>query len=566
MTDDRKKLGDRGEDAAAAYLERAGMTVVERNWRCPVGEIDIVALEESTIVLCEVKTRRTSKKGTPEDAVTPAKQRRYARLAAAYIQHAGVGDVSIRFDVISLLVVARGPRALASPSRRVRTGRTTVTTLLCTVRTATLVGVSAVPVEVEVDVGSGLPSFSIVGLADLAVLEARERVRSALRASGFELPNARIVVNLAPGPLRKHGTGFDLPIAIGILVATRQLSAGVADEVVAVGELSLDGRVRPIAGMLAHALSAHEAGRALLGPAMSTAAVTITGVRYLPLDRLAELRGGLPQPAHSDNAYRHDADRCYAGLRRCHRTGNRHPRSGHRCCRRPQRPSCRPTRFGQDHACAATPHHPAATLGSRAARDRSRFTRSPASTSRAALDGVRPFRAPHHSATVAGLVGGGSPPRAGEASLAHNGVLFLDEMPQFAPSALQCLRQPLEDGVLTLVRLQGRVTFPARFALIGAANPCPCGFLGDPDRQCRCPPAHRRTLRQSHRRSLDGSHRPSRRGPASESGATAGLDPTRPQLERAARGRNLRTGVLDASAWRPDTDACRLSPDRSMSP
>src|SRR5512137_89362 len=137
----------------------------------------------------------------------------------------------------------------------------------CTVRTATVLGVEAVPVDAEVDVGAGLPSFAIVGLPDLAVQEARERVRSAVRAAGFDLPNARIVVNLAPGPLRKHGTGFDLPIAIGILVATRQLHATVAKNVVAVGELSLDGRVRPIAGMLAHGLFTQESGLALLGPA-----------------------------------------------------------------------------------------------------------------------------------------------------------------------------------------------------------------------------------------------------------------------------------------------------------
>ena len=167
----------------------------------------------------------------------------------------------------------------------------------CRARTATILGVRAAPVDVEVDVGPGLPSFAVVGLADLAVLEARERVRSALRSSGFELPNARIVVNLAPGPLKKHGTGFDLPIALGILTATKQLPSRLTDAVVAVGELSLDGGVRPIAGMLAHAIGARDANSMLLGPARNREVTAIPGLVYLPLEHLRDLRRGLPAPA-----------------------------------------------------------------------------------------------------------------------------------------------------------------------------------------------------------------------------------------------------------------------------
>ncbi len=164
----------------------------------------------------------------------------------------------------------------------------------CVVRTATVLGVEAIPVDAEVDVGAGLPTFAIVGLPDLAVQEARERVRSAVRAAGFELPNARIVVNLAPGPLRKHGTGFDLALAVGLLTATKQLPPSIARDCTMVGELSLDGSVRPVHGLLAHALAAKAQGRPLLGPAESAGSLALRDLDYRPLSHLAQLRGGVP--------------------------------------------------------------------------------------------------------------------------------------------------------------------------------------------------------------------------------------------------------------------------------
>jgi magnesium chelatase family protein len=361
--------------------------------------------------------------------------------------------------------------------------------MLATTRTFTLDGIVARPVRVEVDVHMGLPSFSVVGLPDTAVREARERVRAAVANCGFEFPLRRITVNLAPASLRKAGPGLDLPIAVALLVASAQLRWESAPPAM-VGELALDGAVRPVRGVLAIAEAAREGGvEEIVVPVQNgREAALVDGLDVVPLDSLRQLQAlaagrwapGRPKPlALAPSAGPGAPD--LADLR-----GQAHLRyalevaaaGGHSLL------MVGPPGAGKSLAAARLP----SILPPLAPREALQVARIASACGR--LDGRpsgRPFRAPHHTITAAGLIGGGNPPRPGEATLAHRGVLFLDELCEFRREALEALRGPLESGWVTISRTGGNRRLPCRFMLVAASNPCPCG-RGELDAECSCAP------------------------------------------------------------------------------
>ena len=353
----------------------------------------------------------------------------------------------------------------------------------CSINSAVLRGVEAIPVDVEVSVSYGsMPAFNIVGMVDAAVQESRARVKAAIKASGFAMPGDHILVSLAPSSIKKSGSGFDLPIAVGILVASGQVNPDLAREFLFVGELSLDGSVRQVSGLLAYALCARDYGLALLCSDEADGLVRIEGLRQYGLKSL----GGLREPSFTAFEARHvhleeqQLDyRDVSGNDMAKRAlqiaaAGKHgllmmgpPGSG-KTMLASRMPSILPP-LDEDEMLKT------ALIHSIAGEDVSGI-----------LAGNRPFRKPHHSASAAGLIGGGSPIRPGEISLAHNGVLFLDELAEFKPSVLQQMRQPVESGYASITRADGNVVFPADFILVGATNPCPCGYYGDPSRDCMC--------------------------------------------------------------------------------
>jgi len=369
--------------------------------------------------------------------------------------------------------------------------------MLAQINSAAVVGLDAQIVDVEVDISAGLPTMTIVGLPDAAVQEAKERVRAAIRNSGCTFPMKRITVNLAPADLKKEGPAYDLPIAIGILISSEQLSADTS-QMLFLGELSLDGSLRHTHGILPMVALANEKGLdTVFVPAVDAKeASLVEGMRILAVNSLAELRSHLSGEAiipdyHPESSLEAMSEESWSSTELAYIKGQEHVKralevaaaGGHNLL------MSGPPGSGKTLLARSLPTIlPKMTTGE-ALEVTKIYSVSGLLPSDTPLLTQRPFRSPHYTISHAGLVGGGRWPRPGEISLSHRGVLFLDEFPEFGHAVLEVLRQPLEDNTVTISRAQGSITFPANFMMVAAMNPCPCGYYSDPVKECTCTPS-----------------------------------------------------------------------------